>query len=81
MLTDGYFPPLADFWCSRYDNSYPYLIHTDERLGDQSARTFQFVSCSGAVTEDVIKKQIPSIDNNQQVILISAGTYKPKLFQ
>ncbi|KAJ6060308.1 hypothetical protein N7444_002162 [Penicillium canescens] len=58
---------------------YPYLIYTDERLGDQSARTFQFVLCSGAVTEDVIKKEIPSIDNNQQVILISAGTFKPKL--
>jgi hypothetical protein len=59
--------------CSRYDNSYPYLIHTDERLGDEAARNFQFESCSGAVTSDVLKKQIPALNANQQVILISAG--------
>ncbi|KAJ6023025.1 hypothetical protein N7499_008343 [Penicillium canescens] len=56
---------------SCYDNSYPYL--TDERLGDQAARTFWFESCSGAVTDDVLNDQIPNINGNQQVILLSAG--------
>ncbi|KAI2733367.1 CAZyme family GH135 [Penicillium roqueforti] len=63
----------GDWACSRYDNAYPYLIHTDERLGDQAARTFQFESCSGAVTSDVLEKQIPALNADQQVILLSAG--------
>ncbi|KAB8211919.1 fibronectin type III domain protein [Aspergillus parasiticus] len=63
----------SDWACSRYDHSYPYLIHNDERLGDPDARTFQFKSCSGAVIDDVINDQIPSISGNQQVILLSAG--------
>ncbi|KAJ6025713.1 hypothetical protein N7444_013392 [Penicillium canescens] len=63
---------------SCYDNSYPYL--TDERLGDQAARTFWFESCSGAVTDDVLNDQIPNINGNQQVILLSAGMYIPVFF-
>ncbi|KAF4166807.1 hypothetical protein CNMCM6936_005969 [Aspergillus lentulus] len=63
----------ADWACSRYDHSYPYLIHNDPQLGDPAARTFQFASCSGAVIADVINKQIPQISGNQQVILLSAG--------
>ncbi|KAH1912574.1 hypothetical protein KXW47_007499 [Aspergillus fumigatus] len=62
-----------DWRCSRYDHSYPYLINNDPRLGDPAARTFQFVSCSGAVTADVLDKQIPKISGNQQVILLSIG--------
>ncbi|KAG2019298.1 hypothetical protein GB937_005212 [Aspergillus fischeri] len=63
----------ADWACSRYDHSYPYLIHNDPQLGDPEARTFQFVSCSGAVTADALDKQIPQISGNQQVILLSVG--------
>ncbi|KAJ3467994.1 hypothetical protein MRS44_005558 [Fusarium solani] len=59
--------------CRRYDHSYPYLVNQDERLGDPGGRTFQFESCSGAVVKDIIEKQIPTISNNQDVILISAG--------
>lgn len=75
MLTDRYIVPLEDWACSRYDHSYPYLIHNDPQLGDPAARTFQFASCSGAVIADVINKQIPQISGNQQVILLSAGMY------
>ncbi|KAL2859377.1 SGNH hydrolase-type esterase domain-containing protein [Aspergillus pseudodeflectus] len=57
----------------RYDHAYPYLIHQDERLGDPGTRNFQFKSCSGAVTKDVLETQIPAIDNDQQVILLSIG--------
>ncbi|KAF2150904.1 hypothetical protein K461DRAFT_270289 [Myriangium duriaei CBS 260.36] len=67
-------PKLAQDWaCSRYDQAYPYLIHHDERLGDPNNRNFQFRSCSGAITTDVVEKQIPTIDANQQAILVSAG--------
>ncbi|KAM0691538.1 hypothetical protein Q7P36_007737, partial [Cladosporium allicinum] len=62
-----------DRLCSRYDHSYPYLLNQDGWLGDASARTFQFVSCSGAVTKDVLETQIPRIDGNQEIILLSAG--------
>lgn len=63
-----------DYDCSRYDEAYPYLVNTDGRLGDDpSKRKFQFKSCSGAVIKDVVEKQIPTLDYNQQVILVSAG--------
>ncbi|KAL6885245.1 carbohydrate esterase family 3 protein [Trichoderma longibrachiatum] len=65
--------PHSDWACSRYDNAYPYLINEDSRLGSPVNRKFQFESCSGAVTADVVKKQIPRIDSGQQVILLSAG--------
>ncbi|KAK7978042.1 hypothetical protein PG988_005532 [Apiospora saccharicola] len=66
--------PASDHDCSRYDEAYPYLVNTDGRLGDDpSKRKFQFKSCSGAVIKDVVEKQIPTLDYNQQVILVSAG--------
>lgn len=64
----------ADWSCRRYDHSYPNLVNQDSRLGDSSNRKFQFESCSGAVINDVIENQIPNLDSNQQVILLSAGT-------
>jgi hypothetical protein len=70
---------LEDEKCARYDHSYPYLIHDDDRLGDSAARTFQFESCSGAVVSDVVNEQIPAISGNQQVILLSASAYIPLL--
>lgn len=63
----------SDFMCSRFDQSYPYFINNDGRLGDPSKRQFQFRSCSGAVIDDVLTKQIPAIDGGQQVIVLSAG--------
>jgi hypothetical protein len=44
-------------------------------LLDVTNHKFQFLSCSGAVTQDVIDKQIPKLDGNQRVILISSGKY------
>jgi hypothetical protein len=64
---------IADENCRRYDHSYPYLINQDERLGDPSKRNFQFKSCSGAVIRNVIEDQLPSIDSDQQIVLLSAG--------
>ncbi|OAR01499.1 hypothetical protein LLEC1_05006 [Akanthomyces lecanii] len=69
--------PQSDWACRRYDSAYPSLLNTDDRLGDSSKRKFQFESCSGAVTKDILDKQIPRIDSNQQVILLSAGKHHP----
>lgn len=62
-----------DYACSRYNHAYPLIVNEDERLGDNMNRKFQFKSCSGAVIDDVLRRQIPAIDSNQQVILLSAG--------
>ncbi|KAL9572343.1 hypothetical protein ACKAV7_003544 [Fusarium commune] len=63
----------SDFACARYDHAYPYLVNQDSRIGDHSGRKFQFLSCSGAVTTDVLEKQIPHLDNNQDAITLSIG--------
>ncbi|OBT40677.1 hypothetical protein VE00_08681 [Pseudogymnoascus sp. WSF 3629] len=60
----------TDWACSRYDRSYPKIISNDPRLGSPN---FQFVSCSGAVAKEVVEKQIPLLDNNQDAILLSVG--------
>ncbi|KAJ8187243.1 hypothetical protein LV157_004896 [Aspergillus fumigatus] len=53
-------------------DSYSARIGAGDRIqSDPAARTFQFVSCSGAVTADVLDKQNPKISGNQQVILLS----------
>ena len=69
----------VDWACSRYDHAYPYLVNNDPRLGDPTKRTFQFLSCSGAVTSDVLEKQIPALNANQQVIMLSIGTIHPEM--
>ncbi|KAJ3497498.1 hypothetical protein NLG97_g1847 [Lecanicillium saksenae] len=69
----------GDFACSRYDHAYPNIMNNDLRLGDPGGRNFQFVSCSGAVISDLLKKQIPNLLENQDVILLSAGGNDAKL--
>ncbi|KAI9671724.1 MAG: hypothetical protein M1831_003252 [Alyxoria varia] len=63
----------GDWWCSRYNESFPNLINTDPRLGNNANRKFTFWACSGAKT-DQITEQVNGLDNeSQDVILISAG--------
>lgn len=63
-----------DYACSRYAGAYPNLVNMDDRLGgSDTKRDFQFKSCSGAVSSDVLEKQIPEISDDQQAILLSVG--------
>lgn len=62
-----------DYACSRYDNAYPYLVHTDGRLGDPKKRDFKFKSCSGAVMKEIHEDQVLQLEGSQDVIMISAG--------
>ncbi|KAF5586149.1 fibronectin type III domain protein [Fusarium subglutinans] len=62
---------IQDRACARYDHVYPYLVNQHSQIGDESGRKSQFLSCSGAVTTDVVEKQIPRLDNNQEVITLS----------
>ncbi|KAL8664084.1 MAG: hypothetical protein Q9202_003376 [Teloschistes flavicans] len=48
----------GDWYCSRYDSSYPSVVNSSPALGDSSGRTFQYFACSGAVTTDVTGSQI-----------------------
>ncbi|KAK2882542.1 hypothetical protein FQN49_000227 [Arthroderma sp. PD_2] len=67
------FESQSDYACSRYDRSFPYLVNQDERLGDSKNRKFQFQACSGALTKDVLDKQIPLVEKEQDAILLSVG--------
>lgn len=55
--------------------AYPMMVNDDPRLGDPRSRNFQFKSCSGAVTTEILERQIPDISSNQQLILLSAGQF------
>jgi hypothetical protein len=62
-----------DFAYTRYDHAYPYLINQDSRIGDPSGRKFQLLSCSSAIIQDMLDKQIPQLDDNQDAIILSIG--------
>lgn len=65
---------IGDYFCSRYNQSYPYLMNTDERFGRGTDRKFTFWACSGALTPDITKKQIAKLDDtSQQMITVSSG--------
>ncbi|KAF2727810.1 SGNH hydrolase, partial [Polyplosphaeria fusca] len=59
--------------CARYDQSYPSFIQNDPDMGDPANREFMYLSCSGAVSKEMLDKQIPNVPDGQDVITISAG--------
>ncbi|KAF2474074.1 SGNH hydrolase [Lindgomyces ingoldianus] len=61
-----------DWSCSRYNNSYPNILHASF-LGDDPKRNHQFLACTGAASTDVIEKQIPALHDNLDLLTISAG--------
>ena len=63
----------GDYFCSRYDESFPNLINTDPRLGDPGGRKFTFWACSGAKTAAVTDQVKALDDGSQDVITISSG--------
>jgi lysophospholipase L1-like esterase len=62
-----------DWSCSRYSSSYPHILHTS-LLGDDAARTHQFLACSGSSTSMILVDQIPKLSNDSiDLLTISAG--------
>jgi len=56
---------------SRYSSSYPSILN--RVLFGKNKDNFQFLSCSGAVVKEVIEGQVPMLEGDQDVILLSAG--------
>jgi len=63
----------VDFGCSRYSGAYPNLIDLNDRFGANPNRTFQNLGCSGLKSSDILAKQVPHLDPEQDLILVSAG--------
>jgi lysophospholipase L1-like esterase len=61
-----------DWACSRYGGAYPNLLHASY-LGNSTERTHQFLACSGATTSEVIEKQVPVLEDDIDLLTISAG--------
>ncbi|KAH7122589.1 SGNH hydrolase-type esterase domain-containing protein [Dendryphion nanum] len=62
-----------DFSCSRYEQSYPNILHSLGFLGSASERTHQFLACSGATAVETLQKQVPALTNDIDLLTISAG--------
>ncbi|KAH0547495.1 hypothetical protein GP486_008434, partial [Trichoglossum hirsutum] len=54
--------------CNRYDGAYSVKLNNRIR-----ARTFNFIACTGATTGDVLKNQVPSIDQAADFISVTMG--------
>lgn len=48
-------------------------MNTDARMGDNNAREFQFLACSGATSPQILANQVPQIQDGVQVITVTAG--------
>lgn len=59
--------------CSRYDGGYPHLIDKDPQFGTNPNRTAQFMGCSGVTSSQVLKQQIPRLEDDLDIITVSAG--------
>ncbi|KAF1849905.1 SGNH hydrolase [Cucurbitaria berberidis CBS 394.84] len=69
--------PLGDifhrdpWFCSRWDQSYPYLMHQSEEL---NGKDFKYHACSGWTSTQIREKQVPKLnDKSQQIITLSSG--------
>lgn len=66
---------VKDSGCSRYDGSWQWLIRKDPIFINAK---FDWVSCSGATSQDVLKNQVDTI-NNPDVALLNIGGNDAKL--
>lgn len=65
----GIFHKREDWYCSRYDLSYPYLVNG--ALGS-AVENFQFPACSGDRSEQIYE-QIQNIDGTLDLVMMTAG--------
>ena len=63
----------VDYGCSRYTGGFPSIISSDDRFGSNPNRTFQYLACSGLRSSEILSKQVPHLNDNQDVIIVSAG--------
>ncbi|KAK2004394.1 SGNH hydrolase [Colletotrichum falcatum] len=59
--------------CSRSDQSYPAYIHTHELMPQNPPAAFEFLSCSGATSPEVLGNQVAGMGTGYDVITVSAG--------
>jgi hypothetical protein len=68
-------PTANDILVSRYNHSYPNIV-AGMLLGEDKKDKFQFRSCSGAVTQEIIVHQVDTVAVDQDMIMFSAGKLK-----
>jgi hypothetical protein len=59
--------------CSRFDGSYPVVLNNDPALGDNPSRQFQDFACSGSTIADVLNKQVPQLDTDEDMVTLTVG--------
>ena len=66
-------PADDDTKCARGNFSYPSQMNLDERFGNPEQRQSQFLACSGAKIGSILDEQVPLLNDDQQVITMTAG--------
>ncbi|KAF2679009.1 SGNH hydrolase [Lentithecium fluviatile CBS 122367] len=61
-----------DFYCSRYALSYPNILRS-YLFGGNERKELQFLSCSGATSTEILENQVPKLDEDIDLLTISAG--------
>ncbi|KAK2009874.1 SGNH hydrolase [Colletotrichum eremochloae] len=59
--------------CARYDHSYPAYIQSHDFMPQDPPAAFDYLSCSGATTTQVLDNQVMGMYTGYDVITVSAG--------
>ena len=59
--------------CYQYSNGFPNLVNMDDMIAENNQRHFQYLGCSGALTDKIKDNQIPKMQKSQAVILSAGG--------
>lgn len=58
--------------CYQYSYGYPNLVNLNDMIAENSQRHFQYLGCSGHLTDKIKESQVPKMQKSQAV-LVSAG--------
>ena len=59
--------------CYQYSDGYPNLLNSNDMIGVNPSRKFQYLGCSGALVPSIKNDQVPKMSNAQLVTLSAGG--------
>lgn len=65
--------PNSSAACARYDQSYPAFIQDNDLMPQDPAAAFEYLSCSGATSPEILSGQASQLGTGYDLITVSAG--------
>ena len=59
--------------CYQYSYGFPNIVNMDGMIAENNQRHFQYLGCSGALTDAIKDSQLPKMQKSQAVLLSAGG--------